>query len=129
VIGGTLAADADILAALAAGPHRCAAALTTTTAAFATSAAAVLDDPGLVYDIVCDNIGLAVAIPGVASHAVCSVSSPAGDGLELDLVFVPDPRLGLRLIGLATTDAVATEDAVRDAFDEALGRHGARCPP
>jgi hypothetical protein len=96
--------------------------------ALAMGATESLDAPGLVYDVVCDNIGLAVAVPGVTSHAVCSISSPAGDGLEYDLVFVPDAKLGLRLIGVSTADAVTTDDALRDRFDEALGRFGARCP-
>jgi hypothetical protein len=108
--------------------HRCGAALDQALAAFATGVTATLDAPGLVYDIQCDNIGLSVTIPGVESHAVCTVSSPAGDGLEYDLVFVPDDRLGLRLIGLATAHAVTTPDELRDRFDELLGRYGARCP-
>ncbi|MBZ0234998.1 MAG: hypothetical protein K8M05_21905 [Deltaproteobacteria bacterium] len=108
--------------------HRCGAALDAALAAFAQRATASLDDPGLLYDVACDNVGLAVTIPGVASHAVCSIASPAGEGLEHDLVFVPDAAKGLRLVGVSTTDALATDDAVRDAFDEALGRYGQRCP-
>jgi hypothetical protein len=108
--------------------HRCGAQLEQTLLAFAMGATASLDAPGLVYDIVCDNIGLAVTVPGVTSHAVCSISSPSGDGLEYDLVFVPDPARGLRLIGVSTADAVSTDDALRDRFDEALGRFGKRCP-
>lgn len=108
--------------------HRCGVALDQTIAAFAMGATASLDDPGLVYDIQCDNIGLAVSVPGVTSHAVCSIASPADDGLAYDLVFVPDATRGLRLIGVSTADAVTTEESLRDRFDEALGRFGARCP-
>ncbi len=108
--------------------HRCGAALDAALAALALGAAASLDDPAMLYDIACDNVGLAVTIPGVTSHAVCSIASPSGEGFEHDLVFVPDAVRGLRLIGISTTDALTTDDAVRDAFDEALGRHGAKCP-
>jgi hypothetical protein len=108
--------------------HRCGTQLEQTLLAFMMGATESLDAPGLVYDVVCDNIGLAVAVPGITSHAVCSIASPADDGLEYDLVFVPDARLGLRLIGVSTADAVTTDDALRDQFDEALGRFGARCP-
>lgn len=108
--------------------HRCGAALDEALAALARGAVASLGDPAMLYDIACDNVGLAVAIPGVTSHAVCSIASPSGEGLEHDLVFVPDAVRGLRLIGISTTDALTTDDAVRDAFDEALGRHGAKCP-
>lgn len=104
--------------------HRCGAELERAISDFMSSATAALDAPGLV----CDNVGLAVTIAGVTSHAVCSIASPSGDGLELDLVFVPDPKLGLRLIGMSTADALTTEDALRDQFDEQLGRFGARCP-
>lgn len=120
---GTDAAPAE-----AAVTRRCGADLDQAVAAFALAATAALADPGLIYDTVCDNVGLAVAVPGVTSHAVCSVSSPADDGLELDLVFVPDPVRGLRLIGVSTADTVSTPDALRDQFDEELGRFGARCP-
>jgi hypothetical protein len=108
--------------------HRCGVPLEQAVLAFVMGATEKLDHPGLLYDVACDNTGLAVAVPGVTSHAVCSVASPAGDGLEYDLVFVPDPKLGLRLIGLSSADAVTTEDALRDRFDEALGRYGATCP-
>lgn len=108
--------------------HRCGAALELAIADFRTSATSVLDAPGLVYDIACDNVGLAVTIAGVTSHAVCSIASPSDEGLELDMVFVPDAKLGLRLIGLSTADATTTEDQLRDRFDEELGRFGAHCP-
>ncbi|HUQ01824.1 MAG TPA: hypothetical protein VM261_04975 [Kofleriaceae bacterium] len=118
----------DDRSAVAHVEHRCGAQLEQTLMAFSMGATESLDAPGLVYDVLCDNIGLAVTVPGVTSHAVCSISSPSDDGLEYDLVFVPDPRLGLRLIGVSTADAVTTDDALRDQFDEALGRFGARCP-
>ena len=108
--------------------HRCGEELDQSLTDFAAGATGALDADGLVYDIVCDNVGLAVTIAGVTSHAVCTVSSPSGDGLEYDLVFVPDPKLGLRLIGVSTADALTTADALRDQFDEELGRFGARCP-
>ncbi len=108
--------------------RRCGPLLEQTVTGFAAAVNAALAATGLIYDVVCDNVGLAVSVPGVASHAVCSVSSPSGDGLEYDLVFIPDPTLGLRLIGLSTADAVATGDQLRDRFDEELGRYGAGCP-
>lgn len=108
--------------------HRCGEPLEPTILAFREGATAALDDPALVYDVVCDNVGLSVTIAGVTSHAVCSIASPSGSGMEYDMVFVPDAKLGLRLIGLAAADAVTTEDALRDQFDEQLGRLGARCP-
>jgi len=108
--------------------RRCGAEVEPALTAFAAAANAALADPGLIYEVLCDNTGLSVTVPGVASHAVCSVSSPSDDGLELDLVFVPDPALGLRLIGLATEDVVTTSDVLRDRFDEELGRYGAGCP-
>ena len=118
----------DSAPAEAAVAHRCGAALDQALAAISGSATAALGDPGLVYDVLCDNVGLAVTIAGVASHAVCTVSSPSGEGLEFDLVCVPDARRGLRLIGVATADATDTPDELRDRFDEELGRYGARCP-
>jgi hypothetical protein len=108
--------------------RRCGAALDEAFAAFATSAAAVLADQALVYDVTCDNVGLAVTIPGVASHAVCTISSPAEGGIDHDLVLVPDPALGLRIIGVATADAALVDDALLDRFDEEMGRYGAKCP-
>jgi hypothetical protein len=108
--------------------QRCGDALEAAIVAFREGATAALDDPALVYDVQCDNVGLSVTIPGVTSHAVCSIASPSGSGMEFDMVFVPDTALGLRLIGLSAADAVAADDALRDQFDEALGRLGARCP-
>lgn len=108
--------------------RRCGEPLQRAILAFREGAIAALDDPALVYDVVCDNVGLSVAIAGVTSHAVCSIASPSGSGMEYDIVFVPDAELGLRVIGLSAADAVTTEDALRDTFDEQLGRLGARCP-
>lgn len=107
--------------------RRCGAALDQAFADFAGEAKAVLADPGAIYDILCDNAGLTVTIPGVTSHAVCTVSSPNEDGLELDAVFVPDAARGLTLVGLSSADGGAG-DAIRDQFDEEMGRYGARCP-
>jgi hypothetical protein len=118
----------DTAAAETTVEHRCGAALDTALANFNASAVSVLDAPGLIYDVQCDNVGLAVTIAGVTSHAVCSIASPSEEGTELDMVFVPDPNLGLRLIGISTADATTTEDELRDRFDEELGRFGRHCP-
>ncbi len=107
--------------------RRCGAALDQAFADFAGGAKGVLGDPSLIYDVLCDNAGLTVTIPGVTSHAVCTVSSPNEDGMEFDAVFVPDPARGLRLIGLSSADGSAG-DAIRNQFDEEMGRYGARCP-
>ncbi|MBE7448346.1 MAG: hypothetical protein HS111_05515 [Kofleriaceae bacterium] len=108
--------------------HRCGAALDRALAGFAAGVTAALDAPGLLQDVACDNVGLAVTIAGVASHAVCSVSSPAGDGVEHDLVLVPEPGRGLVLVGVSVADALTTAEELRDRFDEELGRYGRRCP-
>lgn len=108
--------------------HRCGAALDQALADLAAGVTGALDAPGLLYDVACDNVGLAVAVPGVTSHAVCSVASPSGGGLEYDLVLVPEPGRGLVLIGVSVADAVATPDELRDRFDAELGRYGRRCP-
>jgi hypothetical protein len=107
--------------------RRCGADLEQAFATFSAAVTAALADPGLVFDILCDNAGLTVTIAGVTSHAVCTASSPTEDGVEYDVVFVPDAARGLELIGLAAAD-VSVGDDVRDRLDEEMGRYGARCP-
>lgn len=108
--------------------RQCGPALANAFAEYSEAAGQALAAPGMLYDVACDNVGFAVAIPGVVSSAVCSVSSPSDGGLDLDVVFVRDPARGLRITGLGTSDATATDDALLDQFDDEMGRYGAHCP-
>lgn len=109
--------------------RRCGAALDQALAALAKEADTALAMSTL-NEIECDNEGLTVTVPGVASHAVCTIASrePDGDDLDWDLVFVPDPARGLRLIGVSTLTVDSADEAALDRFDEELGRFGATCP-
>lgn len=108
--------------------RRCGAALDQALAAVAKDAGTALANRQA-YEIVCDNEGLTVTIPGVASHAVCTIGGPEPDGPEWDLVFVPDPARGLRLIGVSALTIDGADEAALDRFDDELGRYDAKCPP
>lgn len=118
----------DTRPAVAEVTRQCGPALANAFAEYGEAAGQALAAPGMLYDVACDNVGFAVAIPGVVSSAVCSVSSPSEGGLDLDVVFVRDPARGLRITGVGTSDASVTEDALLDQFDDEMGRYGAHCP-
>lgn len=107
--------------------RRCGVDLENALATFSAAITAALADPGLIYDLQCDNVGLTVTIAGVTSHAVCTASNPADEGTAYDVVFIPDATLGLKIIGIAAADATVSDEAL-DRFDEEMGRYGARCP-
>ena len=77
------------------------------------------------YELTCDNSGL-IATP--VKSALCSIDGTAEDSIGYDLVFVPDPTLGLRLVGFTIVDGGAAIDQPMDAFDLELARTGKLCP-
>lgn len=91
----------------------------------AAAASAALADAALGYELACDNRGLVGPAP---RSALCSIDGPAEYALGHDLVFVPDPTLGLRLVGVTTIDTGAAIDAEMDAFDLELAKPGPPCP-
>lgn len=105
--------------------RRCGAAVDTALGDAATAMLAALAQPELGYELVCDNSGLVAATP---PSALCSIDSPAADSLGYDLVFVPDPTLGLRLVGVTIVDGGPGLDAEIDAFDLELAKTGKLCP-
>ena len=83
-----------------------------------------IDHPEAGYELACDNRDLNGAEP---RSATCSLDGP--DGLGYDLVFVPDPTLGLRLVGVTIIDGTGTvTDPQLDAFDVEIARTGKLCP-
>ncbi len=117
------------LPAETAGPvaRRCGAALTAALDALtATMRSAAADTLG--YTLDCDNHGLFAPDPGGAQPAAaCSLESPAPDTLIIDLVFVPDPTRGLRLVGISTVPADADPGAAVADFEAAMA-HADACP-
>lgn len=77
------------------------------------------------YELACDNSGLAT---GAVKSALCSIDSPAEYALGYDLVFVPDPTLGLRLVGFTIIDGGSVVDADMDTFDLETAKTGKLCP-
>lgn len=104
--------------------RRCGPAVDAALATLAAEITAALAHPEL-YDLSCDNTALAGAEP---RSALCSVESAASGELAYDLIFVPDPTLGLRLAGVSAVESGAPSDDELDAFDLELARASARCP-
>jgi|GEM_PF-2599330 len=75
------------------------------------------------YELSCDNADL---VGGEPRSAICSLDGTDPPGY--DLIFVPDPTLGLRLVGVTAVDGTVVEDAQLDAFDLELARTGKLCP-
>ncbi len=123
VVALKLPADADGAVA-----RRCGAGLTAATGAL-TAAMKVAAASGLGYELDCDNLGLFAVDPGgAAPAATCSLESPAAGTIIVDLVFVPDPGRGLRLVGLSTLPADGDSTAGLERFEAEMARTDARCP-
>lgn len=106
--------------------RRCGASLTAALDAL-TAAMKAAAAGGLGYALDCDNLGLTVPDPsGAAPAATCSLESPAAGTIIVDLVFVPDAALGLRLVGVANVPEDA--DAPSPLFEAEMARADARCP-
>lgn len=87
-------------------------------------ATAALADPSLTYHIYCNNVGLG-GTPPVARCSVKLVDERLGNDFEL--VFTPDPSLGLRLVGIIDLGPTPPEPDVADGFDLELAASD-RCP-
>ena len=123
VVALKLPADAD-------GPvaRRCGAGLTAALDAL-TAAMKAAAASGLGYELDCDNLGLFAVDPsGAAPAATCSLESPAAGTTIVDLVFVPDPARGLRLVGLSTLPSDGDSTAGLERFEAEMARPDARCP-
>lgn len=117
------------LPADASGPvaRRCGAGLTAALDALSTSMRGAAAS-GLGYTLDCDNLGLVAPDPdGAPPAAICSLESDAGGSLIVDLVFVPDPARGLRLVGVSTVPADGDSTTGLEAFEAAMAAD-ARCP-
>lgn len=100
------------------------AALDTLTASLKGAAAS-----GLGYALDCDNLGLFTVDPSGADRAAtCSLESEAGGTLIVDLVFVPDAALGLRLVGMSTVPSDGDSTDGLERFEAEMARPDARCP-
>ncbi|HVV86358.1 MAG TPA: hypothetical protein VHE35_25050 [Kofleriaceae bacterium] len=87
---------------------------------------------GLGYALDCDNAGLFVPDPdGAAPSATCSMESEAAGTIIVDLVFVPDPALGLRLTGVSTmpADEDVNAETALPAFEQEMADAAGKCPP
>jgi len=100
---------------------RCGAALDASLTRLAGELAAARD-PGLPYELACDNAALVAPGSGVSPHALCTLETPALLP-DYDLVFVPRAGGGLRLAGVRVE--LGDEDEVRDwveaGFDAGVG--------
>lgn len=100
------------------------AALDALTAAMKTAAASSLG-----YALDCDNVGLFTVDPsGASPAATCSLESPAGGTIIVDLVFVPDAARGLRLVGISTLPSDGDATTGLETFEAEMARTDARCP-
>ncbi|MBK9035163.1 MAG: hypothetical protein IPL61_28515 [Myxococcales bacterium] len=112
--------DGDSKAVAATMGRRCGAELTTALDRLTKAATSALGDAALGYHLACDNSGLTTT-DGVPV-ATCSIDADADGAFAFDLLFAPDPTLGLRLIGITLLDATPPAIDIADAFDVELGR-------
>lgn len=104
--------------------RRCGAEVDAGLAALASAVSAALGDATRGAALECDNADLAGPPP---QSAICTLDSGA-DAAAYDLIFVPDPTLGLRLVGYTLLADGLADDADLDAFDLELARTGKLCP-
>jgi hypothetical protein len=116
---------ADAVGAVA---RRCGAGLTASLDALTTAMKGAATS-GLGYALDCDNAGLAGTDPsGAMAAATCSLESEAAGTLIVDLVFVPDAVLGLRLVGISSAPAETDPGAALGDFEAEMARADSRCP-